>query len=51
MTPALRAREAGLIVVMDRCMLKEHRKGGSQPVEDPATLIAPRQRTDPGHGR
>ena len=25
---ALRAREAGLIVVMDRCMLKEHRKAG-----------------------
>ena len=25
---ALRAREAGLFVVMDRCMLKEHRKAG-----------------------
>ena len=25
---AARAREAGLIVVMDRCMLKEHRKSG-----------------------
>jgi predicted CoA-binding protein len=25
---ALRAREAGLIVAMDRCMLKEHRKAG-----------------------
>jgi len=23
-----RAREAGLVVVMDRCMLKEHRKSG-----------------------
>ena len=25
---AARAREAGLMVVMDRCMLKEHRKSG-----------------------
>lgn len=25
---ATRAREAGLMVVMDRCMLKEHRKSG-----------------------
>ena len=25
---ALRARKAGLFVVMDRCMLKEHRKAG-----------------------
>jgi hypothetical protein len=25
---AQRAREAGLTVVMDRCMLKEHRKAG-----------------------
>jgi uncharacterized protein len=25
---ALRARAAGLVVVMDRCMLKEHRKAG-----------------------
>jgi len=26
---AARAREAGLMVVMDKCMLKEHRKLGS----------------------
>jgi len=28
---AVRARGAGLVVVMDRCMLKEHRKAGLAP--------------------
>jgi uncharacterized protein len=33
---ALRAREAGLVVVMDRCMLKEHRKAGLSSKPPPA---------------
>jgi uncharacterized protein len=32
---ALRAREAGLFVVMDRCMLKEHRKAGLSTSKTP----------------
>jgi predicted CoA-binding protein len=33
---ALRARAAGLVVVMDRCMLKEHRKAGLSSKPPPA---------------
>jgi predicted CoA-binding protein len=33
---AQRAREAGLTVVMDRCMLKEHRKAGLSSKPPPA---------------
>jgi uncharacterized protein len=33
---ARRAREAGLVVVMDRCMLKEHRKAGLSSKPPPA---------------
>ena len=33
---ALRARDAGLTVVMDRCMLKEHRKAGLSSKPPPA---------------
>jgi uncharacterized protein len=33
---ALRARQAGLFVAMDRCMLKEHRKAGLSSKPPPA---------------
>jgi predicted CoA-binding protein len=32
---ARRARSAGLVVVMDRCMLKEHRKAGLSNTKTP----------------
>jgi len=34
---AERARKAGLFVVMDRCMLKEHRKAGLSNSRPPVT--------------
>jgi predicted CoA-binding protein len=38
---AQRARKAGLLVVMDRCMLKEHRKAGLSNSRPPTKLGTP----------